>query len=960
MKLLITLLFLFFNTLYSQGVWVQQTSGITSDVKGFYFFDSFNGWAVGNYGKILKTTNGGINWDLQPSLPSEILKKICFTTENIGWIVGGWDGELFRSTNGGSNWEIVPLGISYNFKDIFFTDINHGWIVGSGVVLRTTDGGINWNEQTFDPNNDFTSVYFFNSTNGIIVGSFFNGSSTIGIALRTTNGGADWTQTYTGNKALTDVYFPTSSIGTAVGLSGTVVKTTTGGLSWSHQPSGIAYTLDGVCFTDVNNGWIVGGGGIIRTTNGGISWNPEQSGTNFELNCVDFVDLFNGWIGGDNGTILKYEASKTPVIFIPGIMGSTLYDNVDPNDQHLTENERIWIDISKFRSDLSNTFLDALQLANNGFDPLNSSYNIEVAPLRNDTQNGVKHNLAYQLQNVYPRGKPFSIYKSFFEGLISGGNYILDDGDDNTQLGENLFCFVYDWRKSITYNAGKLSDFIDFVLSSTGSSRVNLIAHSMGGLVAKQCIKEYSWGRIKKLIFTGTPHLGSPKIYSTLLSGNLHLGGFLDGAYNSEKILKMSLNMPSGYQLFPTQKYFDVSLNNGVSTRVDLYNYGFWSLQGNPLNYLLTQQYFKSVDLLNGWRFNDLLLDQAQTYQTNSLEVDYGDIDLYNIVTWGIPTIGEVRDFMLGLEHRPDPEYSLWGDGTVPLRSAEIVSMSKKKADYYFANIEHSALPSNPQVISVILDLLKEPAVTNFNNPPNTYAVNPLYQITAGSPVELHVYDSQNRHTGSITDSTWENNIPDSWYFANNLQDTISSKVITVPKGDNFTIKLLSLNALSNFDLSIKDIIEGQNRIEVKYINVPIFPNSISRCEFDTLTENLELKLDFDGDGNIDSILSPSYFLTDIENEGNAEGLISYLLKQNFPNPFNHSTTIEYDILTEGVVKLELYDILGRKIATLINESQRAGRHSINFDASNLFSGVYIYKLQAGSFVDSKKMILLK
>jgi len=85
-----------------------------------------------------------------------------------------------------------------------------------------------------------------------------------------------------------------------------------------------------------------------------------------------------------------------------------------------------------------------------------------------------------------------------------------------------------------------------------------------------------------------------------------------------------------------------------------------------------------------------------------------------------------------------------------------------------------------------------------------------------------------------------------------------------------------------------------------------------------------------------------------------------YSLHQNYPNPFNPSTTIKFDLPNDGLVQLEIFDILGRRITTLVNEYKNAGSYEQQFDASNLASGVYVYKLQAGDFVSSKKMILLK
>jgi len=86
----------------------------------------------------------------------------------------------------------------------------------------------------------------------------------------------------------------------------------------------------------------------------------------------------------------------------------------------------------------------------------------------------------------------------------------------------------------------------------------------------------------------------------------------------------------------------------------------------------------------------------------------------------------------------------------------------------------------------------------------------------------------------------------------------------------------------------------------------------------------------------------------------------AFTLLQNYPNPFNPSTTIAYAIPQAGVVTLKIYDVLGREVSTLINEKKPAGNYTISCDARHLSSGIYFYKLQAGSFVQTKKMLLVK
>jgi hypothetical protein len=94
--------------------------------------------------------------------------------------------------------------------------------------------------------------------------------------------------------------------------------------------------------------------------------------------------------------------------------------------------------------------------------------------------------------------------------------------------------------------------------------------------------------------------------------------------------------------------------------------------------------------------------------------------------------------------------------------------------------------------------------------------------------------------------------------------------------------------------------------------------------------------------------------------EVDVRSLDDYTLEQNYPNPFNPATTIGYVLKEKTNAKLILFNAIGEEIAVLVNEEQEKGFHKVDFNASDLASGVYFYRLQVGSFVDMKKMILMK
>ena len=100
--------------------------------------------------------------------------------------------------------------------------------------------------------------------------------------------------------------------------------------------------------------------------------------------------------------------------------------------------------------------------------------------------------------------------------------------------------------------------------------------------------------------------------------------------------------------------------------------------------------------------------------------------------------------------------------------------------------------------------------------------------------------------------------------------------------------------------------------------------------------------------------------VTGIENNSYSHLPKGFILYQNFPNPFNPSTNLSYSTKQSGLVTLKVYDVLGNEIETLVNEEKPVGSYELNWNAANLPSGVYFFRLQAGSYVQTRKMILLK
>ncbi len=322
-----------FPSISMAAVWSSQPGVTTNRLFSIKFVDQNHGWAVGDSGTILATTNGGASWSVQPSGTTSLLYGVSFVDKSHGWAAGA-GGTILATTNGGASWSVQPSGTTTDLYRVFFLDLNHGWAVGyNGTILATTNGGASWGVQPSGTTNWLADVIFTDRNHGWAVG-------TGGTILATTNGGASWSVQPSGTtNTLVGASFVDQNHGWAVGGGvalgggsggGTILATSNGGATWIPQANGWVYRFDGVCFTDQNHGWAVGDSGtILATTNGGASWSVQPSGTTNSLFSVKFVDQSHGWAAGAGGAIVAYS---------PNTSYWTWYDNVGGSNWVLMAN----------------------------------------------------------------------------------------------------------------------------------------------------------------------------------------------------------------------------------------------------------------------------------------------------------------------------------------------------------------------------------------------------------------------------------------------------------------------------------------------------------------------------------------------------------------------------------------------------------------------------------------------
>jgi len=194
-------------------------------------------------------------------------------------------GVILRTTDGGVHWanQDSPIGHPY-LKVVSFADANHGTAVGEKIIVHTTDGGINWTRQVWDGSGQFCGVCLTDRKTGTVVGKVYDYlpgiNGWIDVIRRTTDSGVTWVTQWRGTgTTLSGVSFADANNGAVVGSAGTILRTTDGGATWVSQVAGTSDNLFGVSFADAMTGTVVGDRGTILSTISGGTTSAEPKPT---------------------------------------------------------------------------------------------------------------------------------------------------------------------------------------------------------------------------------------------------------------------------------------------------------------------------------------------------------------------------------------------------------------------------------------------------------------------------------------------------------------------------------------------------------------------------------------------------------------------------------------------------------------------------------------------------------
>lgn len=248
---------------------------------------------------IVNTSLVFAQWVQQTTLPQvNSLNDIKFINKYLGFAVGN-AGTLIKTTDGGNTWLYLNSGYEKDLNSISFVDSNNGF-VGGNDILNTKDGGKTWSFYSIGQGNEIHSLYMVDSLYGYAVGEY-------ALVLKTIDGGKTWVKTSNATPyVLYSVYFFNRDTG-CVACSDGIYLTTNGGKNWQKSANAIDGYFYSFSFLDSKIGYAIGVRGLIyMTTNGGQNWDAIKN-MNEQLNYITFINRKTAYIFGNNGAIYKTE-----------------------------------------------------------------------------------------------------------------------------------------------------------------------------------------------------------------------------------------------------------------------------------------------------------------------------------------------------------------------------------------------------------------------------------------------------------------------------------------------------------------------------------------------------------------------------------------------------------------------------------------------------------------------------
>lgn len=967
---------------YHYTVYVSTDGGQTYARSGDYNLDYtyFNNAAVidantfvvgGSDGYAKMTTDGGANWTVLPNGSGQTIGSIAFTDANTGYLFqynGQWmkttdggasfsplldwpsvsfwglglpeegkivlsggnaGGELTISTDDGATWSYpnnLATGTPESLYELEFIDANTGFIGGgSGTLLKTTDGGGTWtaidNPMAQQSNKHINAMHIYDATN-----IYAGGSS--GIIMKSTDGGDTWVaMTNTSTQTVYDIFQLDASKVFAAAGSGQIALSTDGGANFELDYDYGSMTMRAVEFRNGVGIVPASGGSIFRTTE--AEWDTlfeiftDPDGD--DLYDVEFITDSLVYVVGENGKI--YKSEDAGLTWTAEVSGTT-----ELLDKCRFDGWSLWaigqggtilkLEINIKPQDIVGDYYIPKGDNVQGFNTLAEA----VAALNT---HGATGPVTFLLDADTLREESFT----FTADLTAETDLVVKPAP-----GRNVVLIVApgdskgNGPQMIGFNKG----YVTFDGSNDGSDSRNLI------------ITNEEYADVPLGLNTADADM---IVLKNLIIKNLDNGvkNFKYGAVTNDVagIEGFTVeNCQIGSAEFPVWR-------DGVAV---------WGSSTSP-----TQGIVLNNDIYAGAR-------GIATYVVN--DCVFSGNTIHMLPTTSATTYNYIHGIYLTGASGP----TIIHGNTINCLEAASVSGSYVVGIAFAGNSEGAG-----EIISVVNNMINVGAADetyatygigfrSANNMGNIQAYhNTILLNDNASTVASHAVGNHTNGTGPVT-LDLKNNI----IINNHSGNTGSSAIGLIPTGSDLTSDYNLLVSNQNFvnyrgtsytDLaawqattqdvhSVSKIVEFVSATDLHLGSASIGDIELAGTPLATVTTDI--------DGDTRSAIAP-YMGADESDElqvaidRSAELLPqSFKLHQNYPNPFNPATTIAFDLPEAAHVKLVVYNMMGQQVAMLKNEAMQPGYYRLNFDASRLASGVYIYRIEANRFTALKKMTVMK
>jgi photosystem II stability/assembly factor-like uncharacterized protein len=846
-----------------------------------------------------------------------------------------WSGGIYKSTDNGTSWIAVNNGLTEISITVTALGANGSNIYagtwGNGVFL-STDYGDNWVEV----NNSITAnkhVEAF-AVKGI---SVFMGSRE-GF-FRTTDNGTSWEQK-TGLPSLDvrDIAVLDTIVFVSLWGGNKVYRSTDDGMSWTQASNGITFNLDDPCLSVSGNSIFLGtySHGVYRSTDNGDNWSEINNGIPATSTVRDFAvsgsNLFAATRGGgiflttNNGTSWNPVNSGLPIPRIESLLMTSSQDLFAGT---------FYKGIFK-STNLGTTWFEA----NSGFNGM------PVYPFTTILNgNGGE---------ILLTGTMAGVYKSTDDGLewnsIGLDDYwitgitILDSDIFVSTMGSGVY-------RSTDYGISWLQSGLAGAMLQTihSNDRDIFVGAAFFGGAQRSTDKGATWVSISGLEYKWMMCFEENDNY-------IFAGAMMGGVFRSSD---------NGLTFVP--------INTGLSdTRVStlaVMDSIIFAGTGDP-NGSSAAGVFRSTNNGDNWsQINNGI-------PANLMVWSFAAID--NNLFASSSTSGQNKVADVYLTTDLGESWSSVGDGLV---SNYINSLFIYKTNIFAGTIGSSSwwrplseiipnlLPSNPSSLVAVADTFG--VILNWqDNSDNEDGFiierkdDSLYSSTPWVIIDTVATDvTAYNNIGLTPNTTYSYRISAYNEAGVSVGDSVEVTTIVPVELTSFSAvvneKEIILNWATASELNNQGFeIEKQSDSWEKIGFVPGYGTTTEPKSYTFIDDNISSgtntyrlkQIDYDGTFSYSKEISVEVDLTPTE----------YTLEQNYPNPFNPNTVIKYSLAQDGFVNIAVFNLLGEKVATLVNTTQRAGNYEVNFNASSFSSGIYFYSMEAGDFKSVRKMLLMK